>query len=214
MKDKLINFIKHSRFPCLMAKSVVAQGHISYNEITDIKDNHEIDTTLFRMHEFVDDYRKDSHKLSSFILTVKNPIYKSFEVFEETFWRFLNQLHLRDKKDFDHDPRVEKDPGSGRFSFSIKEEAFFILALHPKSPRTARRFYRPTIVFNPHQQFESLRKNGTFLKIRNLIRRKDKILQGTTNPMLQDFGKKSEVFQYLGKVYDENDPCPLKLGDV
>lgn len=50
MKDKLINFIKHSSFSFLMAKSVVAQGHISYKEITEIKDNHEIDTTLLRIH--------------------------------------------------------------------------------------------------------------------------------------------------------------------
>jgi hypothetical protein len=56
-----------------------------------------------------------------------------------------------------------------------------------------------------------MRKNGIFNKVRTMIRMKDKILQGTINPMLQDFGERSEVFQYLGKIYLPNDPIPLHI---
>jgi FPC/CPF motif-containing protein YcgG len=106
---------------------------------------------------------------------------------------------------------VSSNPNSKNFSFSIMEEAFFILALHPDSPRLARRFPKPMIVFNPHQQFENLRSVGMYARVRDIIRKKDKLLQGFINPMLNDFGEKSEVFQYTGRMYDKNQPSPLAL---
>ena len=135
-----------------------------------------------------------------------------FEQYEKTFWDFLSRLSIEDKKLYTHDARVSDDPQHADFSYSIKSEAFFILAMHPKSPRFARRFLKPAIVFNLHQQFEEMRRKGVFTKVRNLIRFKDKILQGSINPMLTDFGERSEIFQYLGKVYKSGYELNLQKG--
>ena len=67
----------------------------------------------------------------------------------------------------------------------------------------------PAIVFNPHIQFERMRKKGIFKKVQNIIRLRDKLLQGSINPMLSDFGDKSEVFQYTGRIYAPDETLPL-----
>ena len=53
-------------------------------------------------------------------------------------------------------PRVSADPDNPHFSLSFGGEAFFVVGLHPDASRPARRFARPTMVFNLHDQFETL----------------------------------------------------------
>lgn len=209
MENQLSAFIMDKNFPCIMAKSVFKNGFLNIHEITTLEDENVMRDVLEKFYIFIDNYRRYPNKLSSFIITIKNAAYKDFSSFETNFWMFLKTLHQTDKKKYVHDSRVSSDPEAGNFGFSVKEEAFFILALHPKSPRLARRFFSPAIVFNPHQQFEAMRKNGMFKKVRNIIRKRDELLQGSFNPMLEDFGEKSEVFQYLGKTYEPEAPCPL-----
>ncbi len=210
MRAQLDQHILNPKFPCIMAKTVLKKGHISFNQHHDLglKATEEI---LGQIHAFVDDYRRDPKKLRSFIVCLGDPAYEDFQTFEPVFWDFLRSLNAIDKKTYLPDPRVASSPDSSEFSFSLKGEAFFILVMHPQSPRLARKFIQPTIIFNLHQQFEDLRNKGVFKKVRDAIRLKDKLLQGFINPMLADFGEKSEVFQYLGKKYAPNAPCPLTL---
>jgi FPC/CPF motif-containing protein YcgG len=206
MRDEIIQFIKNKNFPCVMAKAVATKGLIVVHEEKDLTNDQQVKKIVQKFYAFIDEYRKKTGRLSSFIICLDQDI--SFNDFEKIFWRFLKKLNLQDKKSYSHDPRVSSDPQSERFSFSIKEEAFFILALHPNSPRFSRRFKKPTIVFNPHQQFEHLREAGLYKKIRDLIRKRDKILQGFINPMLNDFGEESEAYQYMGKSYKKNETLP------
>lgn len=203
MKEQLSQFILDKSFPCVMAKSVLNKGNLSVHEFTTTQD------VVEKMYEFVDEYRKNKNKLSSFIVTFHDEGFENFENFENEFWNLLCKMREIDQENFSHDQRVSSDPQNEKYSFSMKEEAFFILMLHPKSPRLARRFVYPTVVFNPHQQFEELRNKGMFKKVRDLIRQKDKLLQGFINPMLTDFGEKSEVFQYTGRQYNINETVPL-----
>jgi len=184
-----------------MAKAVLTKGMLRVHDYQSIED------TLATMYEFIDLYREKPTRLSSFILTFNEKI--NFHDFEKKFWDLIKNLHIEDKKNFSHDPRVDSDFKSSNFSFSLKSEAFFILALHPDSPRLSRRLSFPAIVFNPHQQFETLRKNGLFDKIRNLIRNRDKALQGYVNPMLSDFGEKSEIYQYTGRMYSPEETLSI-----
>jgi FPC/CPF motif-containing protein YcgG len=57
----------------------------------------------------------------------------------------------------------------------------------------------PTLVFNLHEQFELLRQSGKFSQMRDKIRERDKQLQGSTNPMVSDYGSQSEAAQYSGR---------------
>lgn len=210
MKELLTHFILKTDFPCIMAKSLLKTGNIETYSVDEPFLPGTQRFILKKMYRFIEEFRASPGKLCSFIVGF-NLGEISFGEFERVFWRFLSELYLIDKEVYAHDPRVSSNPYEGDFSFSLKEESFFILGLHPESPRISRRFSIPSIVFNPHEQFENLRRKGIFKKIRNLIRTKDELLQGEKNPMLSDFGGRSEVFQYLGVVYPDGAQVPLKV---
>ena len=126
-------------------------------------------------------------------------------------WQRLNVLQHLDAENYGYDNRVEKNPASAKFSFSIKEEAFYIIGLYAASSRQARQFKYPALVFNTHAQFEQLKTTNKYDKMKHAVRKRDIALSGSVNPMLQDFGESSEVFQYSGRKYDDNWKCPLKI---
>lgn len=194
-----------------MAKAVAQKGHLEVHETGDLCSPMEIRKVQEKLYHFIDLFRQNPERLSSFILVAHDKSLESFNSFEKEFFHFLKQLHYEDKTLYPHDPLVSSNVEDNRFSYSIKSEAFFLVALHPDSPRWSRRFKHPAIVFNPHIQFEKMREKKIFEKIKNIIRAKDKILQGTINPMLNDFGERSEVFQYIGKVYSPEDKIPLEI---
>ena len=200
--------IRKEEFPCVMAKAVERLGGIKIISTSELLNSSEVSRIHNEFIEFIGKFRQ-REKLSSFILACRDESYSSFSKFEEDFWKFLKKLRIFDLGLHPHDPRVSHDPTHHEFSYSIGSEAFFILLLHPQSPRQSRRLKFPAIVFNPHVQFERLREKGIFKKIQNIIRVKDKILQGSINPMLSDFGEKSEVFQYVGRVYAPDETVPL-----
>ena len=135
------------------------------------------------------------------------PVYLSEGKFEQLLWRQLQLLHEQDKEALDKE--VSADPEDPDFSFSFAGKGFFIIGLHPGSSKKARRFYRPALVFNLHEQFEQLRKEDKFEKMRDLIRSRDMAFQGSLNPMVEDFGKASEAGQYSGRKVDEHWKCPF-----
>ena len=132
-------------------------------------------------------------------------------MFDTLLWQRLQALEILDAENYKYDNRVEANPASAKFSFSIKEEAFYVIGLHSKSSRQARRFIHPTLVFNPHAQFEQLRASLKYEAMKNTVRKRDIAFSGSVNPMLQDFGESSEVFQYSGRNYDDKWKCPLKI---
>jgi FPC/CPF motif-containing protein YcgG len=207
-KIHLSSHILETNFPCIMAKAVVNKGFFHTFSLPNLNTG-SVKTALKNLHNFISEMHTKKARLSSCVIVIEDEKLNDFPVFENKFWSFLKELNSLDKKSHKPDPSVDADPTSSKFSFSIKSESFFIIALHPESPRWARRFKYPAIVFNPHKQFEELRENGTYKKVRDLIRKKDKLLQGNENPMLQNFGEKSEVYQYLGKIYSDFEPVPL-----
>ena len=117
----------------------------------------------------------------------------------------VQSLHDKDVwRGQDYDPRVSPDPGNPHFSLSFGGEAFFIVGLHPHASRPARRFERPTLVFNLHDQFERLREAGKYEGLREKILVRDDRLAGSRNPMLARHGDVSEARQYSGRVVDED----------
>lgn len=210
MKEQLILHLNHQKFPCIMAKALLKKGQMEVYEAHDL--DYECEQILSVFYQFIEQYRQNRDSLHSFIIIVKNQA--SFDEFEESFWSFLRKVIRMDRMHFKHAENVSPNPYDPHFSFSIGEEAFFILALHPESPRFARRFSYPAIVFNPHQQFEDLRTKGVYERVKRIIRLKDFELQQGPNPMLSDFGEASEVYQYTGKVYKMSDKLPEKLKEL
>ncbi|MHA4842596.1 guanitoxin biosynthesis heme-dependent pre-guanitoxin N-hydroxylase GntA [Flavitalea antarctica] len=207
----LLNFINSQSYPCIAARSAAKNQNISIYEASHLACPFDDKLILQFLYDFVDNYRNNQDLFTSAAIIFRGPETISENEFENLFWSRLQALHNMDCRLYNYDQRVDSDPSSGNFSFSLKEEAFFIIGLYPGSLRPARNFSYPVIVFNPHQQFERLRQEKRFEKMKTVIRKRDLDATGSINPMLSDFGELSEAFQYSGKMYDAAWTCPLKI---
>jgi FPC/CPF motif-containing protein YcgG len=93
---------------------------------------------------------------------------------------------------------------------SFGGEAYFVVGLNPSASRPARRFAYPTMVFNLHDQFETLREDGRYERMRDAILERDRDLAGDINPMLARHGESSEARQYSGRAVDKGWECPFR----
>lgn len=163
------------------------------------------------IYDFVEEYRKEKTMYHSATIIFTGPAIPDEAYFDKLLWMRLQALSDLDAEKYAYDNRVSDDPTSSDFSFSLKEEAFFIIGLHPASSRDARRFDYPTIVFNPHEQFEMLRQHNHYEKMKRTVRKRDLKLSGSINPMLDDYGASPETLQYSGRKYESNWQCPLHI---
>jgi FPC/CPF motif-containing protein YcgG len=212
LQNRLSEFVGQSKFPCVMAKALFSKGYVEHHVLSERDLSVVAAKILQKISRFNGRLRRGDGKPTSFIVSFDHPSLAKFEKFEEYFWELLGELDRLDKSTYSPDPRVSSDPQSPHFSFSVGGEGYFMLLLHPESPRFSRRFSEPTIVFNAHQQFEDLRHRGVYEKVRDLTRQRDIGLQGFINPMVSDHGGKSEVFQYTGRDYPPNARCPFHRG--
>ena len=207
--EEYYRFLRSRSFPCIGAKAALSMDHVKCFVALDMASPQEDEKILSFIYQFVDSYRSSNESFHSAAVIFYCPQAPSEPEFEDMFWLRLNSLAVLDRRKFTHDQRVDADPKSNRFSFSLKEEAFFIIGLHPSSSRMARRFAYPAIVFNPHEEFVRLKRLGRYESMKKVVRRRDKMYSGSVNPMLKDFGEAPEVFQYSGKQYDSTWKCPL-----
>jgi FPC/CPF motif-containing protein YcgG len=146
---------------------------------------------------------------STFVASFAGPTPANELEFERLLWAQLQQLHEGDRSER-WDSSVSSNPDDAHFSFSLAGRAFFVVGLHAASSRWARRFAWPTLVFNPHDQFNRLRAEGVFDRFRERIRDREHTLQGTLNPNLSDFGERSEARQYSGRPAEDDWRCPFR----
>ncbi|WP_294275737.1 guanitoxin biosynthesis heme-dependent pre-guanitoxin N-hydroxylase GntA [uncultured Chryseobacterium sp.] len=209
-REAFASFIEDASFPCVAAKAALSRDQMRIfvaGHIACPKDDQQI---LEFIYDFVDSYRNAENHFHTACVIFPDATGIDEALFERLLWMRLQALSDLDGKNYPYDKRVSPDPQSDQFSFSLKEEAFFVIGLNPDSSRPARRFKYPALVFNPHQQFEELRHLKRYDKMKNIVRKKDVELSGSINPMLQDFGASSEVYQYSGMQYDNSWQCPFK----
>jgi FPC/CPF motif-containing protein YcgG len=209
--ERFYDFIKLKEYPCVAAKAAAAQNHISCMVARDMRSKDDDREILNFIYGFVDSYRSSSGIYHTAAVIFENPVDGNEDEFETVLWSKLQSLSDLDAQQYAYDERVSSDAQSPHFSFSLKQEAFFIVAMHPQSSRQARRFICPVLVFNPHQQFEQLRENNHFDHMKETVRHRDTLFSGSVNPMLEDFGMFSETKQYSGRTYDEHWKCPLQI---
>lgn len=209
--EEFKTFLGNKGFPCVAARTALAMDHIKNMVAGNMCCPANDRAILQFLYDFIDGYRSATASFYSAAVLFKGPEFHSEELFDKFLWQRLQALADMDATHHGYDKRVNADPHSPDFSFSLKGEACFIIGLHPASSRPSRRFSYPAIVFNPHAQFEQLRKTSGYGKLKSVIRKRDISFSGSINPMLKDFGESSEVLQYSGRKYDENWECPLKI---
>ena len=203
-------FIKDPSFPCVGAKSALSQGRVVTIVARDLAGEGDDARIHAALLGFIARYRLMPDVFQSFVVLFECAAGNEVS-FERHLWSRAQALCDRDAK-LGHpwDPRVADDAENPHFSMSVAGEAFFIVGLHPQASRPARRFEVPTLVFNMHAQFERLRSDGRYEKLRTAILRRDEVLAGSINPMLARHGEASEARQYSGRVVEADWRCPFR----
>ena len=144
----------------------------------------------------------DEGDFMTFVAMFREPTDVDEREFERLLWVQLRLLNQLDAPFHDWDTSVSENPEDPHFGFSFAETAFFIVGLHPHSSREARRFIWPTLVFNPHAQFEHLKEEGRWNRLQEVVRMREESLQGSLNPNLADHGTETEARQYSGRAVE------------
>lgn len=208
IRDRFKKFILEDDHPCIMSRTMFELDTFQMKSYAKA-DGEETTRQLYRdLAAYVDGYDFDSTEFYSFIAVFPGLSPLSEKEFEAFLWDQLQRLHLVDEKPWD--PTVNDDPQAHDFSFSLLGKAFYIVGMHPNSSRAARQSPYPCLVFNLHWQFEQLREMGTYERIRDTIRQRDKERNGSVNPMLADFGKGNEAAQYSGRKVPPTWKCPFQ----
>lgn len=207
-------FVAHPGFPCVGAKSAMAQGEAHFFHGRNICSAWDDLPLLLALQKFARRYQRDPRLFSTFVAIFDAPRGLSETVFEKALWARLQSLHDKDVwLSAERDEEISDDPERGEFGLSIGGSGFFVVGLHPRASRKARRFGRPTLVFNLHDQFTRLRADGRYEKMRRTIIERDLRFSGTINPMLERHGSVSEARQYSGRKVGEDWSCPFSQRD-
>ena len=208
--NEYLEYIDHDNFPCIAAKAALAKSQISCLVVGHMACPADDSYILNFLYDFVDRFRNSEKLYHSATVIFEQPITLNEAEFDRFMWMRLQALSDLDSVNYKYDLRVDSNPKSADFSFSLKEEAFFIIGLHPGSSRLTRKFKYPALTFNPHIQFERLRQMQKFEKMQQVVRKRDMKVSGSINPMLTNYGEASEVYQYSGINYDLSWECPYK----
>ena len=174
--------VAHPEYPCLGARSVFrrdAATLVVLDDLADTSPGGTLDTLGGALAQYADEVDPEGD-LVSFVACFREPVPLDEGEFEALLWGALQHLH--DHDDAPWAEGVAADPDNPHFAFSVAGTAFFVVGLHPNASRVARRAPVPTLVFNLHEQFERMRSDGRYQRMRDTIRRRDTELQGFLEP--------------------------------
>ncbi len=192
-------------FPCVGAKAALNAGAVSYGFYDKLGSERSTKNLARDLEHFTRGRTGQSEdQLATMVAVFRGPFDLNECQFEKLLWSQLQKLHEADAPRFAWDARVSADPNAPEFSFSFASQAYYVIGMHANSSRQARQFPWPTLVFNPHEQFERLRTDGNWERMKQTIRAREVALQGSINPMLSDFGETSEARQYSGRAVEED----------
>lgn len=210
-RNELLQAIADKAFPCLGAKSAMARGMLGTLACGALDRSGDDARIHGELLSWVKGYRRDPNGLRSLAVIFSSPTDLGERGFEAAMWKRLQALANMDhQRGYPYDGSVSPDPNDPHFSLSFGGAAFFVIGLHPHASRPARRMPHPTLVFNLHDQFERLRREGRYERMRECILSRDVALTGSTNPMLARYGETSEARQYSGRKVGKDWRCPFQ----
>ncbi len=197
-------FIEERDFPCVGAKAALNASRLEIMVARDITSSWDDLRIYPSLLAFARGYAVEPVLFQSFAVVFDGPLDLDESGFEQALWARVQSLTDKDVHGQQApDLRVAHDPSDPHFSLSFGGQGFFVVGLHPNASRRARRFERPVLVFNLHDQFAQLRADGRYEKLRRQILARDSAFSGGINPMLARHGEMSEARQYSGRMVDE-----------
>lgn len=212
---RFIGHVERPDFPCVGAKAALGRGQMDILVARDLRSAWDDLRILPALATTVAKYRADRAIFRTMVVLFEGPGDLCEAAFEQHLWARAQSLSDKDAwVGYRPDPSVSADPDDPHFSLSFAGEAFFVVGLHPNASRPARRFEAPAMVFNLHNQFEVLREQQRYEKLRSSILQRDLALAGSINPMLARHGETSEARQYSGRAVGDDWKCPFRRVDA
>jgi uncharacterized protein len=202
-------FVEDEAFPCLAGKGVVRRSAYTIAAYGALSSPDSAAACAADLGRFTASLPAGGEGMRAFVATFGGEPPRDEADFEAQLWTHLQRLHHLDRHTHAWDPAVSVDPESPAFSFSFGGHALFVVGMHAASSRLARRFDVPALLFNPRAQFDRLRAEGHFERLRDAVRARDVALQGSPNPNLADYGEASEARQYSGRAVEPEWRCPF-----
>jgi FPC/CPF motif-containing protein YcgG len=203
-------FVGAPDFPCLGAKASLAKHKLHPVCACDIASAQDDERVTAGLQAFATRHDEQSLFVSVAVLFPCSARLSERD-FEMALWQRLRAIHAIDRRSYRWDASVSNDPASANFSMSIGGKAFYVVGLHPAASRRARRFRCPALVFNLHSQFERLRADGRYDRLRQAIVQRDIAYDGSANPMLAVHGESPEARQYSGRQVGADWVCPFHV---
>ncbi|CAN5427414.1 guanitoxin biosynthesis heme-dependent pre-guanitoxin N-hydroxylase GntA [soil metagenome] len=204
------DLVTREDYPCVGARAALNSGSYALATYDELGSAAATTTLAADLWEFTRSEIRQASEYATFVAVFRQPRENDEKDFERLLWQQLAKLNRLDASHFNYDPEVSSDPGDPQFSFSFAGQSLYVIGMHPRSSREARRFAYPMLVFNPHEQFERLRAEGKWKRMQQTIRERDLQLQGSINPMLSDFGQVTEARQYSGRAVEEDWRAPFE----
>ena len=209
--EKFRAFVQDADFPCVGAKAALAREQMDFLVCRQISSAWDDLKILPALLDVVERYRADPKLFRTFVVLFEDNENLNENKFEKHMWERIQSLSDKDEWfGYKPDPSVESHPDSPHFGLSFGGEAFFVVGLHPNASRAARQFIRPAMVFNLHDQFVTLREQGSYERMRQKIIERDIAVSGDPNPMLARHGETSEARQYSGRAVKDDWQCPYR----
>lgn len=210
LAQSLRDHIAAGDFPCVGAKSALARGTLRVVTAWSLDSGWDDLRIHRKLLDWSAAYRTDREGLRSLAVVFAGPCDLDEAEFERLMWQRLQSFADKDEwLGQPYDARVSSDPEDPHFSLSFGGEGYFVVGLHPQASRPARRTPHPTLVFNLHEQFERLRTENRYDRMREAIMSRDIKLAGGPNPMLASHGEASAAAQYSGRIVGEDWRCPF-----
>ncbi|MFJ2742765.1 guanitoxin biosynthesis heme-dependent pre-guanitoxin N-hydroxylase GntA [Streptomyces sp. NPDC087440] len=206
----LAAFISEEDFVCLGARAALRRGavvHRHYGSYGELGSAQAAGAQLEDLYAFLASFEPSARSFTSFVATFDGPPAALDEQeYEDALWRHLQAMHERDRQLYDWNETYDSDPASRDFAYSVGGHPFFVVGLHPGASRPSRRFSRPALVFNSHEQFNALGVN--FFKLRMKIRKRERAFHGSPNPSFLTY--KQEARHYGGRMTEADWQCPFR----
>lgn len=203
-------FLNSNRFSCVAAKAAIASGGYRFGYYRGFESTARTEGLARDLAAFVAERPSMPVTYATFVAVFEETTTGDESWFEAALWRQLQRLAELSAAFYPWAPGRSSDPNAPDFSFSFAKQAFFVVGMHPGSSRLSRRFFLPALAFNAHDQFARARQNGNFARIQRVVRSRELALQGSLNPELSDFGRRTEARQYSGRTAQGEWRCPFR----
>ena len=207
LTEQIRSLVNQKFYPCVAAIQALHKQEVDVHVYQNFGTGKSSSTLHQDLLKFLCQQMRTRSTLLSFFAVFPNSQVSSEDEFQDALWRELSSVSALDKSEWD--PRFSSDPKSKKFCFSLAGHAFFVVGLHDKSSRQARRFAYPTLVFNVYDQFTQLAERGEYLPMIEKNRARDLKFQGSVNPMVEKHGDEWESIQFSGKENPESWKCPF-----